>query len=139
MTVSETARKFSRKMALRAALLVALILILSWILSNFAGRGAGAGEGPGGGSSPAAVERGDSGSPRTPIQVFIQEDRYLVDGKEMTLDQILAAAGPGGGSAAAVKIVSGSDSRLGAERDLENALDSKHLPWALEAEPVRSE
>jgi hypothetical protein len=126
--------KFRLRKLLPAGGLAVLVLLLAWVLSYFTGHGPGAGGGAVAGPSQAAAQ--SAAAPKDPIEVVIQEDQYLVAGRPMTLDQVLAAAGPARPGSAAVKIVSGSDSRLGAERELENALDARHLPWSLESEPL---
>jgi hypothetical protein len=119
-----------RKFLLPAGGIALLAFLLAWVLTHL---GAGIG---GGGGTASQDTSATTHSPATqagpPMEVVIQEDRYTVDAKELTLYQIVAMAA----ASPSVKIVSGPDSRMGAERDLEKALDDAHLSWSLEAEPV---
>jgi hypothetical protein len=118
-----------RKALLPAGVVALLAAIIGWVLSHLGGGGLGAG-GTAGSSQDAPAHTAAAQSGGT-MEVQIREDGYFVDGSEMTPDQIVAAAG-----SSAVKVVSGPDSRMGALRDLEKVLDTAHISWALEAQPV---
>jgi hypothetical protein len=117
-----------RRAALPAGALAALVLLCAWLL-NHLGSGPGLATGSGSNNSPPAPA--GAAQPAATMQVVISEDRYLVEGTDVPLDQVVARAGSG-----KVRIVSGPDARMGAERELETALDSAHVSWALEAQPV---
>jgi hypothetical protein len=68
------------------------------------------------------------------MTVVIREDRYLVDGNEWSLDQIVAAAGNRGKQSPPLKIISEPDSRLGTERAIEAALDAAHVTYSVETQ-----
>jgi hypothetical protein len=118
--------------------IVVLIFVVAWLMNHL---GPGTGLGLGAGLVPGSKQAVDLPRPTPtdspePMRVVVQDDRYVVAGSEQTLQQIVQAAQtshPAGG--AAVKIVSEPDSRVGAQRDLEAALDQAGLSWSLEAEP----
>jgi|GEM_PF-5974794 len=126
-----------RRLMIRAGAIGLLVIVMAWILSHFLGHGNGSGSGSGSGmttsTQPASTAQGVIQSAE-PLEVVIHEDRYVSDGREMTTAQIIAGAA--GHAAPAVKIISGADSRLGSQRDLESALDAAHVSWAIESEPV---
>ena len=122
-------QKRVRRAALPAGALAALVLLLVWLL-NHLGSGAGLGTGSGSNQSPAGANASPP-PPATSMQVVIRDDRYLIQGKEVPLDQVVGQA-----AGATVRIVSGPDARMGAEKGLESALDAAHVSWALEAQPV---
>jgi hypothetical protein len=115
---------------------LACVLIAAWLLDHI-GSGSGFGLLP----EPSVVEMPHShpvdDSPLIipqAMQVTIREDGYFVDGNQKSIPDIVEAAShsrPASGPA--VRIVSGPESRVGAEKDLEMALDKANLPWTLEA------
>jgi hypothetical protein len=121
-----------RKTVLPVGGLAALVLLVAWVLNHLSGHGGGSGDA----SIGTAVAPAAPAQATQTMQVVIQDDRYLVSGKDMTLADIVSAAGAGHADGPAIKIVSGPDSRLGTERELENALDAAHLAWGLEAQPA---
>ena len=118
-----------------------LVIALGWLLSHLgSGGGSGLGLSPAPGHIDLSTPKPTSPPTLPPtsdaVEVIIRDDQFMVDGSQETIQQIVGAAqsahpvdGP------AVKIVSEPDSRVGAQRDLELALDDAHVSWALEAMP----
>jgi hypothetical protein len=115
---------------------LALVLIAAWLLDHL-GAGSGLGLLPEPSIVATAPSRPVQGSlliTSQAMQVTIREDGYFIDGNQKSLSDIVEDASharPATGPA--VRIVSGPESRVGAERDLEMALDEANLPWTLEA------
>jgi hypothetical protein len=119
-----------------AGLLAALVLFVAWALNHLLGHGGGED-----GSAPQATEPHVIESPQSQpaplvasgeaLEVTVQEDRYLVGGKDVPMEQIVSSAKAG----AKVKIISGPNARLGAEKDLENALAVANQTWVVETVP----
>jgi hypothetical protein len=118
-----------------AGLLAALVLFVAWALNHLMGHGGG-----GEGNAPQASETTHVIESPQPVplvasgealEVTVQEDRYLVGGKDVPMEQIVSSAKAG----AKVKIISGPNSRLGSERELESALDAARQVWAIENVP----
>jgi len=115
---------------------LALVLIAAWLL-NHLGAGSGLGLLP----EPSIVATphshpvpGSLVATSQAMQVTIREDGYFVDGNQKSIPDIVESASHArSASGPAVRIVSGPESRVGAERDLEMALDGANLPWTLEA------
>jgi hypothetical protein len=128
MGVKKMIQTRARRAALPAGVLTALILLCAWLINHLGG-GAGLATGSGSNNSPPAPPAAPT--PATTMEVRIRDDRYLVQGKEVPLDQVVGQA-----AGANVKILSGPDARMGTERDLETALNAAHVSWALEAQPV---
>jgi hypothetical protein len=126
--------KTSRKAILPVGAVGILALLIAWVLTHF-----GAGMGGSGSLAPqnspqqpaAPVQAQPAGS----MQVIVSGDRYLVDGNEMTLDQVMAKAR----SASAVRITSGPDSRMGATMALERAMETAHLSYTMETLPAQGQ
>jgi hypothetical protein len=117
-----------RRAALPAGALAALVLLCAWLINHLGG---GVGMATGSGQDHPAAAHSPPPVSTTPLQVVIQGDRYLVEGKEVALDQVVGRA-----AGSPVRIVSGPDARMGTQKDLESALDAAHVSWALEAQPV---
>lgn len=132
-------------MVLSAGVVGLLVLAAGWLLDHLTGEAGsglleGNGQAPMSQVAPSAPPASPATAPVKPIEVTIREDGYLVDAQEESKDQIVAAAqaaiAGGALNGPAVKIITGPDSREGAQSDLQNALDDAHIPWALEAEPA---
>jgi hypothetical protein len=120
---------------------VLAIAALAWLLTHLgSGGGSGLGLSPAPGHidlSPPQSSMPSLADTSTAVQVIVRDDQYFVAGIRQTIDQIVTSAQAARRSdSPAVKIVSEPDSRVGAERDLELALDDAHLSWALEAVPA---
>jgi len=123
--------RFIRKFFTRLGVLAVLILAVAWLISHI---------GPGGGGSGwVGIPSSSSPPPQSSgtdltkaVQIEIHGDQYLIDGQAQSIDQVLAAAK----GAPSVKIVTGSDSRVGAQSDLQKALDNAHIAWTLESNPA---
>jgi hypothetical protein len=120
-----------RKFFTRLALLAALILAVAWLISHISPGGGGSGW-VGIPSSNSPAPQGSGTDSTKAVQIEIHGDQYLIDGQSQSIDQVLAAAK----AAPGVKIVTGSDSRVGAQNDLQKALDNAHIAWTLESNPA---
>ena len=122
--------KGTRKIILPAGIVSLLAVLIAWVLTHLGG-------GFGGGSNfdtqhgPPASQPVQS-QPGGAMQVVISGDRYLVEGKDVSIEQAVGMAK----GAAAVRIVSGPDSRMGAKLDLKKAMDVAHVAYMLETSPV---
>ena len=119
--------------------IMALIFLVAWMM-NHLGPGTGIGLGTGivpGDNHTTELPRPSPVVSAEPMRVVVQDDQYLVGGSDKSIQQIVQAAQASSpSSGAAVKIVSGPDSRVGAQHDLEAALDNAGLSWSLEADPT---
>jgi hypothetical protein len=120
-----------RKAILPGGIVAILAIIIGWILSHLGG---GLGSGGGASGSGTSPVKTTGGGQNPVVQVVVREDGYYVDDKPLTLSEVLAAAGPSV-AGPPVKIIGGPDSRMGAERDLENAFNTAHIPWVAQDSP----
>ena len=144
---------------------VILALVARWIFGLLPGHGTGNGapETPAGNGSsqvaPATTNPVATSMPATPdvtasvppthaateptadasktMQVTIHEHQFLVDGQAQTVAQIVSAAQAKTGATPAVKIIAGPDLRVGAEKELEAALDAAGARWEVWGEATR--
>ena len=125
-----------RKIVSRGVFVI-LVVVAAWILNHLGGNGMGVLPDSGKTALPQPSTPAPSGATTQAMQVVIREDGYYVGGDEQTIEQIVASAAEArSASGPAVKIISGPDSRVGAEQDLETALNNAHLPWTLESGPA---